>query len=150
VATQIISAAATASATTTLTSWWLKNPLNPAQNIAVTVVDGHPTSQTERAATHYPLGSNSPAIVSDVVTGRDGQLTVLTTTATAYTALVAIVTSQQTVLMQSPFGEQWYARLGFPSGGSSSTAQKASTLAPSSAANPYRKTQITYVEVAAP
>lgn len=132
---------ATASVTVTATGWWLKDPIDPTVNAAIVVVGEPSTHRDEQAGVFYPLGSTRPVVVADAMTGADGALKLLTTTPAAYAALVALLTRQRTLLLQSPFGEQWYVRL---------IGSRPSTLKASLAAAPYREYQFSYVEVAAP
>jgi len=136
------------SATSALTNWWLKNPLNSTQNQTVEVSADFVTSQLEQSSVNYPAGTGPilPTVQFGGISGEDGSVTVTTTTQAAYAALVAICQAQDILLMQNPFGDNRYIRLALTTT-SGSTAQQQSTLSASSAASPYRTVVVSYVEV---
>ncbi|MGB6771188.1 MAG: hypothetical protein WBF51_04205 [Candidatus Dormiibacterota bacterium] len=139
-------ASSTQSTTASLGNWWLKNPLNSAQNITVEVSADFTTDRLEQSTVIYPLGQTRPSVIFDVITGTDGGATVTTTTTAAYTALETILGAQAVLLVQNPFGGNWYVRLAITTS-SASTAQESGTLSASSAASPFRTTVLSWVEV---
>jgi len=136
------------SATSVLTDWWLKNPLNSSQNMTVMVSADFATAQLEQSSVNYPAGTGSilPTVQFGGISGEDGSITVTTTTPTAYSSLMTICQAQAVLLMQNPFGDNRYIRLALTTT-SGSTAQQQSTLSASSAASPFRVVVISYVEV---
>ena len=136
------------SATSVLTDWWLKNPLNSSQNMTVMVSADYATAQLEQSSVNYPAGTGSimPTVQFGGISGQDGSITVTTTTPTSFAALTAICQAQAVLLMQNPWGDNRYIRLAL-SVTAGSTAQTASTLSASSAASPFRTTVISFVEV---
>lgn len=122
-------------------SWWLKDPLNPAVNIAINPQNQHDSDRAEHSTAFYPLGRTRPVVVADAMTGADGKLELLTFTAVDYTALLVMVNLQRVLLLQSPYGEQWYVRM---------MGKRSSKLFAGAAANPYRLTIVDYLEVDVP
>lgn len=137
-------------ATATATTWWLADPLTPASSIPLDVV-GHPTTVHEQLTTHYPVGTQYPSIVADVVNGVDGQLQVETQTAAQWAQLAAATTDQHIKWLMSPYGDGLYIRCGgaSPSTGISGQVKQAQ-ITPSPVSSPYRQATIQYVNVAAP
>lgn len=143
---------ATASATTSTTSWWMIDPLNPGNALSL-FVNGHSSSQTEQSTAHYTVGNPFPTITASTVGGSDGTLAVQTVTQAEYNALRTLMGSQAIQWLISPLGDGLYVRVGPQPGGMSSgygNATRQSQLSPSSAANPVVVTNVTYVEVAKP
>lgn len=140
-ATLVSPASTTVSVTSTGTSWYLKDPLYPALNIRLEVVNGFNSDVRERAGKFDILGRSTDFVVSDGVSGEDiGALDCLTLTAADYTALIAITTTSRTLYLTSPFGEAWYV---FVLG-------RQRKLIASAAANPYRTTTLNLANVDAP
>lgn len=121
--------------------WWLKDPLSPAANLPVNPQGKATTVLTERSTAYTPIGATYPLVVSDSVSGDDGGATWLTTGEPEWQALRVLLRRQATLLLQSPFGAQWYVRLMGP---------RATDLEASSPAAPYRTTQVAWLEVGAP
>ena len=148
----VVSAIATAEATIATSSWYLYDPLNPPADIAVFVTQFE-TSQTERSAVHYQLGQALPIVLTTTVGGSDGTVTIETITAAEYIALEALVASQHTLWLTSPLGDGYYVRLGpMPGGMSSGMGNKTrdTQFNMSTAANPVRQVQLTYLQMAKP
>jgi hypothetical protein len=134
--------ATTAGVTAIPNGWWLKDPLNPAANVFVGP-DGSSikTSQPDKAGTFDILGKQRPIVVSDGPGGESLQsLTLLTYTPADYTALKAITNAARVLLVQSPFGEQWYVWI----------LKRDRDLSPSTPVAPWRHTTLDVVEVDAP
>jgi len=92
--------------------WWLKDPLNSANNMIIDVLPAFTTVIDEAVARFEPLGRPHPVVISDVVHGQDGQLKIMTIGETAYQALKILLRTQHALLLQSPWSsEQWYIRI---------------------------------------
>lgn len=103
------------------------NPTGGQAPVGVVVsAQNHQISQAEFAAAHYGLGARYPVIISDIIGGQDGQLTVTTYDPTTYRILSGLLTSQATLWLADPFGDGWYVRAGF-AGGSSASLTSPST-----------------------
>jgi hypothetical protein len=127
--------------TPTMTSWWIKDPLDPTVNTPVNAV-GFAPKVSERAGTFNPAGRGKAVVVADAVTsplGLDGEITVSTFTQTDWPPVLAIMTRQHVLLLQAPWAEQWYVRI---------NGDRAVTL-PGAAAW-QRQVKLPYVEVDVP
>jgi len=134
--------AASAPVLVTPNSWWLKDPLAPGNNLPVNPQAPSVKQRlTERSASFAPLGRSKPVVVSDSVSGEAGSATWRTFTAADYQALKVLLRRQATLLLQSPFGEQWFCRL---------MADRQWDLLVSTLAQPVRDTAITWEEVDRP
>lgn len=102
----------TQTATVTVDRWWLKNPLNSAQNTTVEVVTPFRTDRPEPQTVYRPLGRNRPVVTAGTMQGEEGELILECWTQAEYDAVTTIRSSQQVLLLQSPFEQQWYVRLG--------------------------------------
>jgi hypothetical protein len=99
----------------TMTTFWLKDPTVGLSGIQLKVESGSLSTHFPEALTeHQPLGSPYPYVVGDVVGFEDGVVTAWTMSATDESALVALLKSQRTLLLQSPDGRQWYIRITSP------------------------------------
>lgn len=65
-------------ATNNAPSWWLKNPLDPEMNMAVTVLSYDGGTRAARHAVLQPLGAALPIVVSDTRGGAVGTIIFLT------------------------------------------------------------------------
>ncbi len=151
--TSLTSAPSTSSATTqSTTAWWLINPLTPTSAFAP-FVTSFTMLQLEQGASHTQLGQALPTIVSSVMGGKDGQLTVQTSTAAEWTTLQNLINSRATLWLTNYLGDGLYVRVGPSPGGMSSgngLSSKQAQLAPSLASNPVRTIQLSYQQVAQP
>lgn len=106
------SASSTQTATVTLTDWWLKDPLDATRNMTICIAGPHQTSKKETQARFEPIGRTRPVYVADTILGEDGRLHLEFWTDSEATAFDLLRGGQRTLLIQSPRGKQWYARLG--------------------------------------
>lgn len=137
---------------TTPTTWWLIDPLAPANALSV-FVTAHTSSQTEQSTAHYTIGDPLPTVVASTVGGSDGSITVQTVSVAEYQALRNLMGSQAIQWMVSPVGDGLWVRVGPQPGGMSSgygNATRQSTLGTSPATSPVQNTVVTYLEVSRP
>ncbi len=133
-------------------SWWLVNPLSPGLAFDP-FVQSFTMTQMEQATSHIVLGQKFPSIVSAAMGGKDGQLTIQTTTAAQWAQLQNVINSQATLWMTNMVGDGLYVRVGPAPGGMSSgygLQSKQAQLVPSDASNPVRTITLMYQEVAQP
>ncbi len=137
-----------ASAQVSLSSWWLKDPLNPSANQTLIVSDTPQTNQLEQSTVNYPLGTGLiyPTVQAGSIGGDDGTVPATIIGQANYTAFRALINAQHVLLLQSPYGEQWYIR-GALSTSSASLTQEQTQLNASSGAQPLRTVALSYVEV---
>ncbi len=138
--------------TYTVTSWWLVNPLSPTLAFDP-FVQSFTMTQMEQATSHIVLGQKFPSIVSAAMGGKDGQLTIQTTTAAQWAQLQNVINSQATLWMTNMVGDGLYVRVGPAPGGMSSgygLQSKQAQFVPSDASNPVRTITLMYQEVAQP
>lgn len=135
----------------TPTTWWLTDPVTENLSIPLNVT-GHPTVVHEQLTSHYPLGTQYPTIVTDVVNGNDGQLQVETTGAAEFATLQTRLSDQRIKWLMSPFGDGLYIRIGgaAPSMGISGQVKQSQLTPGATATSPFRKITIQYVQVARP
>jgi hypothetical protein len=95
--------------------WWLKDPLNPANNVKLSLPSKtEPQSAVaEQIASFRPLGRSTVVVLADAVTKvpRMGGFTCQTLTQANYLLLLQIISLQKTLLLQDAYGEQFYVRL---------------------------------------
>lgn len=96
--------------TLTATSWWLKNPLDSTKNVAVKAADWK-TQRVITAGTFYPRGRTRPIIASGEVYGIVGKLELTALDEANYNAIITLLTSAGTILLQDILGRQWYCRV---------------------------------------
>jgi hypothetical protein len=133
------------------TQWWVTSPLNPTIATSLSVVS-YQMTQMEQATPHTVLGQEFPVILASVMGGKDGSLTVQTTSDAIWAQLQAVINAQQILWLTTPLGDGLYIRFGptpggMGSGGYGVTSKQAKILA--SASN-YREITLTYVEQGAP
>ena len=128
--------------TLALTSdWSIKSLTNPSLNlIDVQVVDKPTEELTEDLGVFRPLDRRYPVVVAGQLGGYDGELSLVTSTAGQWTALKAILESQQVLYLESPYGWSKYIRI--------ISGAKAEILGTNTA--PRRRISVSYVEVSAP
>lgn len=131
----------TATGSITADTWNLKVPENAALNdIDVNVVNQPGEEVSEDLGVFRPLDRRYPVIVAGTLSGWDGDLNIITTTAAEWTALKAVIESQKVLLLESPFGWAKYIRLV----GGAKTAIAGTPTAPR------RTVAVAYVETTAP
>jgi hypothetical protein len=87
------------------TDVWLKDPGNPARSTRVTVATPMPTwATTARQGTSQVFGRALPVIISDVRSGKTGDLTVVTETDSDWQALSWVLETGNVLLLQWPPG----------------------------------------------
>lgn len=132
-----------ATATPALTpNFWLRNPADGSIGMAVKVKEGtFQTQLTENLTVHYPLGSSYPVVLADTLKGEDGQATMFTQGTTEETNLKALMSQQNTLLLQSPDNRQWYIRF---------SVSRARNIPQGTGPNPYKEWAVSWVQVATP
>jgi hypothetical protein len=151
-ATGVVSLASpSVSITSEVTTWWIIPPLDPSLAVELNVVTFQMT-QMEQATPHTVLGQPYAIVVGSVMGGKDGSITVQTTSSAAWDTLQATLNAQQTLWMINPLGDGLYVRFGpqpggMGSGGYGVTSKQSQVLA--SASN-YRQITLTYIEQAKP
>lgn len=136
--------AVTFGATQPGTDWWIKDPIDTSIALAFNQDYNTDIATTfkEKATLHTMLGRKHPIKVSDGMMGEDGIATVVTATDDDWKTLVTLMTrAARTLLLQSPFGYQWYVDMD----GARNIALPSWLLA-----QPIRTVQIPYVEVDMP
>lgn len=98
--------------TVTSDAWWLKDPEDPTLNREVDVRGPLRTERREEQAVFRPLGRDRPVVVSGSLTGEEGEVEIDVFTQTAFDEIEALRATQRVLLLQSPFEDQWYVRLG--------------------------------------
>ncbi len=93
-------------------TWWLKAVEAPALNVGSLVATGNLSRKVEEPNSVFrPLGQNLPIVVSGLIGGVDGQLTLTALNSTQWDAIEAVLTHQGTLLVQDPLGRQQYIRI---------------------------------------
>lgn len=138
-----LASAASASVTATVTAFWISDPLTPGSGLAVYLSPPFDQTIMETETVHRPLGRTTPVVVSDVILGQDGKVDAVTVTPADFAALIALITANppKVLLLQSPFGAQWYIRI---------SSARTPKLDFSAADAPYRTTSFGYVQVTSP
>lgn len=105
----IVSSAAstTQTATPTLTSWWLKDPLDSSLNKEIRVSSWAPAKNHE-AAKFDPIGRSRSIVLQGDVRGEEGQLGYRTMSETEFNNIEALLNSRDVLLLQNTVGQQWY------------------------------------------
>lgn len=106
------SASATVSATVIFDEWWLKDPTDAALNQELEVDSPLRFQRTEQQTVFRPLGRPLPIVVSGSLAGESGTLVLHFTTQADFDAFEDIRATQRVLLLQSPFGDNLYVRLG--------------------------------------
>ena len=150
---QIVSPFSSApSITTNPTKFWLKYPKGSALNMVVNIDIPLPHTRPETQTTFAILGKTRPVVGADALLGHQSSgITIHTQTLAEWNSLQALLATQDTLLLQSPFGEQWYIRMG--GAGTSGTGHRTYELHgpdASDVSNQYRKIVVGYVEVDMP
>ena len=142
------------SVTLTTTGWWEINPLNPLSSVNAQLISWEPQI-TEQSTAHLVMGQATPNVVASVMGGLDGQGTFETFDPVTYTQVQAMLKSQVTWWVSSPWGasDSTYVRFGPQTGGMSSGGGNKvhdSTLMPSTYESMHRTTAVTWVAQARP
>lgn len=122
--------------------WWIKDPLDPARNLTVTVLAYNEVQRPARQGVFQALGATLPLVVSDTRGGATGTIILRTDSAADRAALDNVL--DRTVLIQGPAADgepDRYVRLG-------DTARQRIDGLRSTA--PQRTESLAWVEVASP
>lgn len=92
----------TATITPALTQTWLKNPRRPSLNTPVTVTDVGDISRKARSGTFDVIGRTMPVVVSDVMSSRSLQITVVAADLAAAADLETRLAAGDPVFLQAP------------------------------------------------
>lgn len=130
-----------ASATVVFTDWWLKDPTTPALNTTVIVKEPLRFEKFENQAVFRPLGRTLPVVVSGTLNGEQGTIDFDFVTRAEFDAFDALRNTQRVLLLQSPFGDNLYVKLG---------ANRDSTLKHADSVSQYRDVSIGFVQVDRP
>lgn len=91
--------------------WWMKAVTNPALNTSGVRIQKEISIKVEEPNTVFrPIGRSRAVVVAGKIQGEDGSYDIVTTTEAEWTALVAILKHQGTILIQDPYGDQKYVR----------------------------------------
>lgn len=110
----------TVTATVTISEWWMKVPQKPSLNLKLVdamaqsqgkVGPALPSTSHESIGMFAPIGRTKRVPVYDTVLGGVLSIVLEFITKAAHDAFVAIRNNQQTILLQSPTGDQWYLRI---------------------------------------
>lgn len=105
-------ASSTSAATQTLTGWWLKDPLYPTLNTAVSLRQDELSLEVPQTSkTVEPLGRTRKLVLLGDVRGAEFKATLLAASASAKATLESMRDNSRTLLLQSPYGDQWYVRV---------------------------------------
>lgn len=142
VGNDVVASAWSTSATVAITNdgkWWFKAVNQPTLNAsAVKVITGLDEEQTEDLGVFRPIGRSKAVVIAGSLYGKDGTYRIVTLSNAEWTSVYAIVSHQDILLVQDPFGQQKYVRI---------TSRKFNTTG--AASTPRREAEIGYVEVAA-
>lgn len=93
-------------------TWWLKAVADPSLNTGSVRVQNPLSISVEEPHTVFrPLGTNLPIVVTGLIGGEDATLEILTMTDAEWTSIEDILLHQGVLLIQSPQGDQRYARV---------------------------------------
>ena len=150
----VSSPAASGTVSINTTQWWELDPTNTPSAINAQPLSWNPI-QVEQSSANPVLGQQVMSVISSTVLHQDFNATMVMFTANIYTAFQALLISQRTIFISSPFGpnDSGYFRIGPQSGGmsgGSGTTNKNTTLNPSTVAGPYREVAITAIAAARP
>lgn len=105
-------ASATASVTPVLLGAWLKDPLDPAGNVEVELGDNAlELTSVEQQGVFRGLGRAEPVVLTGAIGLESGKLGLVLLPA-ARAKVEALRARQRTLLLQTPFGDHLYLRLG--------------------------------------
>lgn len=93
-------------------TWNLKVPENSDLNAIGVNVVGRPTEQVqEDLGVFRPLGRKYPVVAAGTLSGWDGELTVICSTASEWESVKTLIDAQAILLLESVFGWSKYVRL---------------------------------------
>lgn len=107
------SIASTPSNTSIVTSssanWWLKDPLNEANNKVIDVdLAAHKVEHPQEGATFSPLGRNNKVHVSELFRGAEFPISIACDNVQAFNDLMVLLQDGRPLLWQSWEMRQWY------------------------------------------
>lgn len=115
VGSNVVASAWSTSSTVTITNdgtWWLKATTDATLNMSsVRVLAGLDVTQDEDLAVFQPLGRTYPVVVAGEVHGQDGGYRIVTHGDTEFSKLHALLTHQESILVQAPDGTQKFIRI---------------------------------------
>lgn len=141
----VASGAYTTSSTTSINinqDWNIKVPTSPSLNILdANIIDKPQDTINEDLGVFRPIDRRYPIVVAGSLTGWDGSLTIITTTAAQWTALKSVLECQAVLYLEGPFiGAGKYIRII-----SGARVELMGTLSA-----PLRRISVEYVEVQTP
>lgn len=93
--------------------WWLKSLTNPANSVKPNINANEWTVEsTERQGVFRPLGRRGAVVLADAISGDDGVLKLAFLDQASYDAFEALRGRRETLLLQSPYGDNDYIHLG--------------------------------------
>lgn len=92
--------------------WWIKAPEDSSLNTTFDVQAPHQITWRESQAVFYPKGRDRAVVLHGDLYGEDGTLNIEMIGQAEWDALVALRNLQTTLLLQDPFGGQWYIDIG--------------------------------------
>lgn len=109
------SAWASDSDTWTSSDWWIKNPVDPSQNMVVEVHSQVDRNRPVRQGTFQALGATYPVVITDTRAAAAGTIVLRTDDEADQTLLDDLLDSGVTLLVQAPATDHWpdrYVRFG--------------------------------------
>ena len=147
--------AATASVALVTAAWWEFDPTDLTTAVSAQV-SAYSPQITEQSAAHMVLGQSTLNVIASAMGGVDGTATFETFDTATYMGLSRLLTSQSTVFISDPFGDNQgvtYVRFGPQPGGSSGGSgnkAKSASLQPSTAAAPHHSLEVSWIAAARP
>jgi hypothetical protein len=121
-------------------TFWLSSTSDPTKRFPIQVKNGFQESQRHPSGVFYPLGSARPITVSGVVTGRDGNMTVIWTDLENWQNFLDLINTGEILVLTNPVeSTRSYIFI-------NADVQ----ISHNAAASPWREVQIQYVEAAPP
>jgi hypothetical protein len=107
----VTSANSSLSATVTISmdSWWVKDVNNPALNMKLCDAQQNVRTRRGDSVAIYPAGRTNPIVLRGPVHGASSTFRTTVSTEADRTAVLAVMTAQDSILIQDPKGHQWYA-----------------------------------------
>lgn len=121
--------------------WFVVDPLANSAGQLLNVQSQFEHDEEEPQSVIHPLGRENAVVVSGVIHSESGSLDLVFFDEASFQAFQTLRRSQRTLLLQSPFGFQYYVRLG---------AVRKSVLVSGQGTNRVRNVSIDWVEVDTP
>src|SRR5436189_3153383 len=91
---------------------WLKDPLDPANNVGVKVDPGFTTTTPVKAGKFYPKGQNFAVVVGELEQrGEEFLAAMWALNEDVHVKIMDLLRSGKTLLLQDVIGQQWYVRV---------------------------------------